>query len=211
MDEVEIYYKRVYFDAIDTIVAINLTNRFNQPGFQACQNIEQLLLNAVNNKNYEEQQKNALAVYEHDLDIITLTTWLESLKVNFSSNSYDKHPSKDIIETLKTSSVNFREYFSQVIILLKILLVMTATNAVSERSVSNIRRIKDLLRTSMTQKRLNHCMILSVHKERTDNLDLSVVANDFCCGKEERTVEYFLSTKGFSFIERCKLKIYFGD
>ena len=146
MEEVEIYYKRVYFDAIDTIVAINLTNRFNQPGFQACQNIEQLLLNAVNNKNYEEQQKNALAVYEHDLDIITLTTWLESLKVNFSSNSYDKHPSKDIIETLKTSSVNFREYFSQVIILLKILLVMTATNAVSERSVSNIRRIKDLLR-----------------------------------------------------------------
>ena len=63
----------------------------------------------------------------------------------------------------------------------------------------------------MTQKRLNHCMILSVHKERTDNLDLAVVANDFCCGKEERKVEYFLSTKGFSFIERCKLKIYFGD
>ena len=29
-------------------------------------------------------------------------------------------------------------------------------------------------------------MILSVHKERTDNLDLVVVANDFCIGKEER-------------------------
>ena len=29
-------------------------------------------------------------------------------------------------------------------------------------------------------------MILSIHKERTDNLDLVVVANNFCSGKEER-------------------------
>ena len=29
-------------------------------------------------------------------------------------------------------------------------------------------------------------MILSFHKERTDNLDLIVVANDFCSKKEKR-------------------------
>ena len=130
IEEVVIYYNCVYFNAI----------RFNQPGFRACQNIEQLLLNAVNNKNYEEQLKNVLAVYGDDLDIITLTAQLESLKVNFSS---DEHSIKDITETLQTFSVNFRE------------------------SVFNLRRIKDWLCTSMTQKRLNHCMILSVHKERT--------------------------------------------
>ena len=28
-------------------------------------------------------------------------------------------------------------------------------------------------------------MILSVHKERIDNLDLVTIANDFCSGKEE--------------------------
>ena len=52
--EVAIYYKRVYFNVIDTIVAC-MQDRFDQPGFRACQNIEQLLLNAFNNKNYEEQ------------------------------------------------------------------------------------------------------------------------------------------------------------
>ena len=88
-----------------------------------------------------------LAVYGHDLDIITLTTPLES-KVNFSS---DEHLIKGITETLKTFPVNSREYFSQVTILLKILLVMPATNAVRERSVSNLPRIKDWLRTSITQ------------------------------------------------------------
>ena len=62
---------------------------------------------------------------------------------------------------------------------------MPATNAVRERSVLNLRRIKDWLRPLMIQKRLNCCMILSVHKERADNLDLLVVENDFCSGKEE--------------------------
>ena len=124
-----------------------------------------------------------LAVYGNNLDIITLTTQVESLKINVSS---DEHSIRDIIKTLKTFSVNFREFLSQVIIVLKILLVMPATNGVRERSVSNLRRIKDWLRTSMIQKRLNHCMILSLLKEITDNVDLVVVANDFCSGKEER-------------------------
>ena len=132
IEEFAIYYKRGYFNATNTIVAC-IQDRFNQPGFLACQNIEQLVLNAVNNKNYKEQQKIVLAVYGHDLDIISLTIELESLKVNFSSDSHDGHSIKDITETLKTFSVNYQKYFSQVIILLKLLLVMPATNAVSER------------------------------------------------------------------------------
>ena len=63
---------------------------------------------------------------------------------------------------------------------------MPATNAVNERSLSDLRRIKDWLRTSMTQKSLNNCMISSIYKQRTDNLDIVVVVNDFCSGKEER-------------------------
>ena len=135
-------------------------------------------------KNYEEQLKNMLVVHGRNLDIIPLTTQLESLNVNFSSNSHDKHSMKDITETLKTISVISKEYFFQIIIVPKILLVIVAANAVSERSALNLRSIKDWLCTSITQKRLNQCVILSVHIERADNLDL--VANDFCSGKEER-------------------------
>ena len=56
IEEVSIYYKRVYFNVIDTIVAC-IQDRLIQSGFRACQNIEQLLLNAVNDKNYEGQLK----------------------------------------------------------------------------------------------------------------------------------------------------------
>ena len=70
-----------------------------------------------------------------------------------------KHSIKEIMKTLKTFSVNYREYLSQVIILLKILQVVITAYATSEKSISNLHRIKDWLRTSVTRKRLNHCMI----------------------------------------------------
>ena len=107
IEEVAIYYKRIYFNAIDTITAC-IQDRFNQLGFRTCESINQLLLNAVNDKNYEEQLKTVLAVCGDNLYIITLATQLESLKVSFSS---DKYSIKDIIETLKNFSVNSENLF----------------------------------------------------------------------------------------------------
>ena len=61
-----------------------------------------------------------------------------------------------------------------------------ATNAVSERSASQMKRVKTWLRTTMSQERLNYLMLLSTHKKKTDELDLIKVAHDFCEGNKER-------------------------
>lgn len=63
---------------------------------------------------------------------------------------------------------------------------MPATNSTSERSFSGLRRVKTYLRSTMSQDRLNHLMILHVHKERTDGLDLKAVATEFIHGSEHR-------------------------
>ena len=75
---------------------------------------------------------------------------------------------------------------SQVSKLVKLLLVMPATNAQSERSFSAVRRVKMYLRATMSQQRLNHLMLLHVHKGQTDALNLVDVANDFICGHDNR-------------------------
>ena len=49
---------------------------------------------------------------------------------------------------------------------------MPATNAISERSFSAMHQIKTYLRSTMTQVRLNSVMVLHIHKELTDGLDL---------------------------------------
>ena len=78
------------------------------------------------------------------------------------------------------------DFYSEVIALLKLYLASPATNAVSERSASAMRRLKNWLRSTMSQERLNHCMLLSIHKEKTDEINLTNVANVFCKANEER-------------------------
>ena len=75
---------------------------------------------------------------------------------------------------------------SQVFILAKLILVMLATNAVSERTFSALRRVKTYLRSTMTQARLNHLMILDVHRELTDTLELIETANEFVSRSDHR-------------------------
>ena len=78
------------------------------------------------------------------------------------------------------------DFYSEVIALLKLYLASRVTNSVSERSASAMRRLKNWLRSTMSQERLNHCMLLSIHKEKTDEINLKNVANVFCEANEER-------------------------
>ena len=78
------------------------------------------------------------------------------------------------------------DFYSEVIALLKLYLASRVTNSVSERSASAMRRLKNWLRSTMSQERLNHCVLLSIHKEKTDEINLTNVANVFCEANEER-------------------------
>ena len=73
----------------------------------------------------------------------------------------------DIREYNKSVSPAKKQLISEVCTVLKLILVMPASNATSEHS---------FLRSTMSQDRLNHLMILHVHKELTDALDLKEVA-----------------------------------
>lgn len=63
---------------------------------------------------------------------------------------------------------------------------MPATNAVSERSASAMRRIKTYLRSTMTQTQLNNIMVLHIHNHLTDAIDNISVLNEFVSANDER-------------------------
>lgn len=91
---------------------------------------------------------------------------------------------QDIVDILREMKPASRSMYSEIVTLLNLILVMPATNATSERSFSALRRVKTYLRTTMTQERLNHLMVLHVHRESTDAMDLREIANDFVSYKE---------------------------
>ena len=61
-----------------------------------------------------------------------------------------------------------RAIYSEIVTLVIILLVIPATNAISERTFSAL-RVKSYLWNTMTQTRMNSLITFHVHKERTDD------------------------------------------
>ena len=78
------------------------------------------------------------------------------------------------------------DFYSEMIALLKLYLVSTLTNAVSERSVSSMRHFKNCMRSTIPEERLNHCMLLSIYKEKTEKINLKNVTKVFCEANEKR-------------------------
>ena len=76
--------------------------------------------------------------------------------------------------------------FSEVRTLLQIVHTIAVTSATAEHTFSALRRLKTYLRSSMLQSHLNNCMILHVHKEKTDHIDLVSVAKEFIAKCERR-------------------------
>ena len=83
---------------------------------------------------------------------------------------------------LRDLSLAHKSFFSEVCRLTNLILVMPATNAVSERSFS----AKTYLRSTMSQSRLNHVILLSINREKVDKLDIDVIADQFVQCSEHR-------------------------
>jgi len=71
--------------------------------------------------------------------------------------------------------------------LMKIILTMPATSAISERSFSALRHMKTWLRSTMNQTRLNWCMTLHIHNDDTDKLNIVDVVNEFVSRNSTRS------------------------
>ena len=104
----------------------------------------------------------------------TQLTTLHCMDTDGSTNDI-----QSVITQLKGLNDVERAFCSEVIKVTKLILVMPATNALSERSFSALRRVKTWLRSTIDQVRLNNCMTLNVHKTKTDTLPLLTIGNEF--------------------------------
>ena len=158
VENAQAYFRQIYFNAIDTVTAW-IKRRFDQPGYKIYDQVDQMLVNAANGKPFEKNLDDVVDFYKDDLDKFQLETQLNLLPVQFGREN-DTVSLEDIIKYLRNLTNAQKMFMSQVIIVTKLLLVAPATNAVSERSCSALRRTKTWLRTTMTRKRLNNCMLL---------------------------------------------------
>ena len=182
-ETVEEHYRLQYFEAIDLAVA-SIKDRFDQPGYAIYRNLEELLIKGAAGSDFSEHLREVSAVY-HELDASQLKLQLSNLATYFQDNSITVSL-EECLKYLRSLSPAAKDFYSEVCNVARLILVMPASNAVSERSFSVMRRIKSYLRSTMGQARLNHVMVLNIYKEQVDALDLTAIANEFVSSSEHR-------------------------
>ena len=142
------------------------------------------ILNVINGSEYQNKLEDVLSDYNEEINKNRFSTELQILKTKYV-DSNEKTVSS-VINYVKYKTGVQADFYSEIIVSLKLYLVSPATNAVGERPTSAMRRIKNCLRSAMSQERLNHSILLSIHKEKTDDINLKNIANVFCEASEER-------------------------
>ena len=166
-----------------------LQDRFDQSNFNMYAKLEQGLLKSANSECCEEEIEECGRFYDSDLDDNTFRTQLKIFSGICKTNQVDTGCLlSDIINLFKTFTKSQILPISRVARLLKLIIVMAATNAVIELSFIAMRRLKTCMRTNMSIARLNNHMALHVNKPRTDCLDLIEVANSFADTEHRQSV-----------------------
>ena len=145
-----------------------------------------MLIGGFNRKDVESDLEFIGRQFEGDIDMYRLQTEL-TLLLRIAESANKKIASINITGTfdiLRSAGVRKR-LIPEVIKLAKLIMLMPATDASSERSFSALKRLKTCLRSSMGNSRLNYLMFMHIHQDRTDHMDLKRVANDFIKNKEE--------------------------
>ena len=181
------HYKQIYFEAID-FATTAITARFDQKDFKVYMNLQELLLKATAKQPYDAEVAEVLKVYSEDLNPYQLEGQLVLLPQVAASNAFDtsRFNVDDLISFFQSIDEPHKLLLSEICMLGKLLLVIPATNAASERSFSALKRVKTYLRATTGDARLNHLMTLHVHRDRTDSIDLVAAANQFVGEQENR-------------------------
>ena len=182
--EIKTHYRQIYFETLDTVMSC-LEKRFLQGDYvNHYQQLENLLFNAVKGVPFQNELSAVCDFYQNDLDKSLLETQLLILHTKFSQCGDLKVP--EIVKGFCNLAECQQELIQQVKIVIKLWLLTPATNAVSERSSSAVRRICTYLRTRSSQERFNNCMVLSIHKDKVDTLNLVDIVNEFCRENDQR-------------------------
>ena len=72
-----------------------------------------------------------------------------------------------------------RQMFSEVYMLIKLLLVCPISSCECERSFSTLHSLKTWLRSTLMQQRLNHITVSHVHRDELDTIHLDQLTEEF--------------------------------
>ena len=180
------FYRKQYFEVLD-LVSNELSRRFDQKDLKIVMEMEKLILSASND-DFKDQvvipelMRNN---YESDLKMDTLAVQLKQIPALVARHRERTGQKIKKITNVRTlcgimnANPVSKSMYTELHLLLKLFFTIPVTTATAERTFSAMRRLKTYLRSSMTQDKLNHVLLLNTYKSRLDDLNLHQIASTF--------------------------------
>ena len=189
---VKAHFRQQYFEVLDLMIS-EIKRRFDQPTFTILHTIEKLLIDSCNGATLELSSI-FKSVYAADVKVDNLLVQLSMLPDVVRTANEQYHLGIRKVTSVNTVCDIFnickfpKTMLCEVHRLLRIYLTIPLTSATAERTFSTLRRLKSYLRSTMTQKRLNHLVLLHTHHQRNDDLNLLQIAQDFASRNGRRII-----------------------
>ena len=177
-------WKASFFEALDLIIA-TLTHRFDQKDLSIACAREKLILDLSTS---EEDVKCQIQKCQLPPSMDQNRLKRQLLQFADLCNAKNTRPKSAVHvgEQIAMLGDLVRPMFNELESLVSIILSLPISAASAERSFSSLRRIKTWLRSTMSQSRLTHLCLLSVHRERVAKLNMSDLMHEFISKTPER-------------------------
>ena len=179
--ELSSFYRHQFFEVLDSAKG-EVIQRFDQNNFSLIRQIEKLLIDA-SNAVFGEIPESIRKTYADDINFDKLSVQLKMLP-DLLQGKFSRVTKLQTLCNVFNEKPISKALLREVHILLKIYLTVPVTTATAERSFSVLRRVKTYLRSSISQQRLNHCMLLYLFKEKIESLNLVRIASQFASRNE---------------------------
>ena len=197
----EEYFKVQYFQVLDFLLN-EMASRFDGGTLGKLESLEKCLLGSINGESDKALINQVKQDFSTDLENYGEKFDAELSLFSSIKLTYEKITGVKIKQVTSIGSVceilnkvpGSRLIFNQICTLMKIYLTLPSTSCTAERSFSTLRRVKTYLRSTMTQKRLNHLLTLHIYKEMTDDISEDKIAKLFINNKSEEVRLSFFGT-----------------
>ena len=178
--------RKAYYEAVDLIIS-EAKRRFDQPGLKTLARVEGLLLGRATGLASNEL-KGELGPWSNDVCVELLSAQLRCLRSNLPTSTTTL---TDLFKWLRSQNDMARTLLSEVVRLAELYGTVPMSGASAERSFSTLRCVKAPYRSTMSQSRLTHLMLLSVYKDRAGALNRQQILKEFVERRPERRVRAF--------------------
>lgn len=179
------YYRKLYFEVFDQLI-VSLKTRFENDSARFFKLLEKFAIGQPVNVD------SIIEFYKFDFDKERLLSDREMFLQLLKRQNEGANNLREVADFLKKYEWS-RGLIPEFVRFVRLLITIPGSSCSNERSFSILRRLKNYLRSTMLQDRLNNIAILNVYTDMTEKLDLEELMDKFILKNAKRSNVFALS------------------